>query len=227
VGPGLGVLVRAGGEGAVEGMRSALRVSLGDAFRVGKGTDGVGMDFDGVGKDWGNVVCMAETSLGDFAYEVVESVDEHRAHEEENEEVGCVWDCVAHGVVVISNEVGVVVGEGIEAFGEEKGGDLGLEGVEEASMVLEAGNRVVEVQKVVWGEVEEEGAGIDGALDKLVSILVIRSTEKTLRGRALMHWGYDHNHVVRRANRADALVTITRLGEGRHIKSLQIICVNE
>jgi hypothetical protein len=177
VGPGLGVLERAGGEDAVEGMRSALRVSLGDAFRVEMAIDGVGMDFDGAGKDWGSVVCMAETSLGDFAYEVVESADDHRAHEEETEEAGCAWDYVAHGVVVISNEVGVVVGEAIEAFGEEKGGDLGLglEGVEEASMVPEDGNRVAEVQKVVWEEVEGEGVGIDGVLDNSVSNLAIRN----------------------------------------------------
>jgi hypothetical protein len=94
-------------------------VSLGDAFRVGMAIDGVGMDFDGAGKDWGSVVCMAGTSLGDFACEVVESADDHRAHEEENEEAGCVWDYVAHGVVVISNGVGVV-----------GGGDRGLRGGE-------------------------------------------------------------------------------------------------
>lgn len=112
---------------------------------------------------------MVESSLGDFAYEV-ESADDHRAREEENEEAGCVWDYVAHGVVVISNEVGVVVvGEGIEAFWEEKGGDLGLEGVEEVSTVLEDGNRVAEVQKVVWEEVEGEGVVSDGVLNKSIS----------------------------------------------------------
>ena len=56
MGPGLGVLERAGGEDALEGMRSALRVSLGGAYRVGTAIDEVGMDFDGVGKDWGSVV---------------------------------------------------------------------------------------------------------------------------------------------------------------------------
>ena len=139
---------------------------LGDAFRVGTAIGGVGTDFGGVGKDWASVVCMAETSLAEFAYEVVESAGDHITHEEENEEADCVWDYVAHGVVVISNEVGVAVGEGIEAFGEEKGGDLGLEGVEEASKVLEDGNRVVEVQKVAWEVVEGEAVGIDGVLDK-------------------------------------------------------------
>lgn len=111
---------------------------------------------------------MAESSLGDFACEV-ESADDHRAREEENGEVGCVWDYVTHGVVVISNEVGVVVGEGIEAFWGEKGGDLGLEGVEEVSTVLEDGNRVAEVQKVVWEEVEGEEVASDGVLDKSMS----------------------------------------------------------
>jgi len=106
---------------------------------------------------------MAGTSLGDFAYEVVESVDDHRAHEEENEEAGCVWDYVAHGVA----------GEEIEAFGEEKGGDMGLEGVEEASRVLADGIRVAGVQTVVWEGVEGEGVGIDGVLEKSVSNLAI------------------------------------------------------
>jgi hypothetical protein len=147
-------------------------VNLDDAFRVGMGIGGAGMDFDGVDKDWGSVVCIAVTSLGDFASEVVEIADDHTAHEEENEGAGCVWDYVAHGVVGISNGVGVV-GEEIEAFGEERGGDLGLEDVEEASKVPEDGNRVAEVQKVVWEEVEGEGVGIDGVLKRSVSNLTI------------------------------------------------------
>jgi len=109
---------------------------------------------------------MAGISLVDFACVVVGSADGHTAHEEENEEADCAWDYVVHGVVVISNGVEVVVGEGIAAFGEEKGDDRGLEGAEEASKVLEDGNRVAEVQKVVWEGVEGEGVGIDGVLKK-------------------------------------------------------------
>jgi hypothetical protein len=50
-----------------------------------------------------------------------------------------------------------------------------LEGVEEASKVPEDGNRVAEVQKVVWEEVEGEGVGIDGVLENSVSNLAIRN----------------------------------------------------
>lgn len=140
-------------------------MSLGDAPHVGKAIDGGEKGFGGVGRDWGNVVCMAGTSLGDSACAVVGSADGHTDREEENAEAGCVWDYVAHGVVVISNGVGVVA-EGIEAFGEEKGGGLGLEGVEEVSKVLEDGNRVAGVQRVVWVVVEGGEVVIDGVLEK-------------------------------------------------------------
>ena len=90
MGLGLVALERAGGEDVVEGMRFAETVSLGDAFRVGTATGGVGTGFDGVGKHWARVVCIAETSLAEFAYEVVESAGDHMAHEEENEEADCV-----------------------------------------------------------------------------------------------------------------------------------------
>ena len=59
-----------------------------------------------------------------------------------------------------------MVKEGIEAFWEEKGGDLGLEGVEEASKVLEDGNQVAEVQKEAWAAVGGGGVGIDGVLER-------------------------------------------------------------
>lgn len=109
-------------------------------------------------------------------------------------------------MVVISNEVGVVVGEGIEASGEEKGDEPGLEGVEEASKVPEDGNRVVEVRKVVGEGVEGEGVGIDGVLDKCVSKLTIGDK---IRRRVLMLWGneHTHNHSFRRVNGSVARVT--------------------
>ena len=163
--PGLGALERAGGEDGAGGMRSASVARHGDAFRVETAIDGGEKGFGGAGRDWGNVVCMVVTSLEDSACAVAGSVDGHTDHEEENGEVDYVWDYVAHGVVVISN--GVWVGaEGIEAFGEEKDGDLDLEGVEEVSKVLEDGNRVAEVQKVVWVVVEGGEVGIDGVLEK-------------------------------------------------------------
>jgi hypothetical protein len=152
-------------------------VSLDDVFREGKAIGGVEKDFDGAGKGWGSVVCMAGISLEDFACVVVESADGHTAHEEGNEEGGCVWDYVVHGAVVFSNGVGVVE-EGIEVFGEEKGGDLGLEGVEEVSKVLEDGNQVVEVQKAAGVVAEGEGAAIDVVLEESVGKLATRYNYK-------------------------------------------------
>lgn len=90
--------------------------------------------------------------------------------EEENEEAGCVWDYVARGVAVTSNGVGVV-GEGIEAFVEEKGGDSDLEDVEEVSKVLEDGSQVVGARKAVWVVAVGEGVAIDGVLVKPVGNL--------------------------------------------------------
>ena len=109
--------------------------------------------------------------LGGFACAAVESADGHIVREEENEEAGCVWDYVAHGVAVTSNGVGVVGEEGIEAFVEEKGGDLDLEGVEEVSKVLEDGSQVVGARKAVWVVAVGEGVAIDGVLVKPVGNL--------------------------------------------------------
>ena len=165
LGQGLGALERAGGEDAAEGTRSAETVSLGDAVLVERATGGVEKEFGGAGKDWGSAVCTEGISLEDFACAVVVSADGHTEHEEENEEAGCVWDYVAHGEVVISNGVGVV-GEGTEAFEEEKGGELDWEDVEEVSRVLEDGNQVAGAQKVAWVVVVGAGVAIDGVLIK-------------------------------------------------------------